>query len=327
MHFIFCINEHLNGKLKGETIYPGSGNVPQYSASYTYSNTQQGSVLYPKCIATFLPNLFWRKVNFHFGFFRKFVTWTYLTSKSETFYNSSGSVTNSNTTTYTYNESNYQPATKTVSNGHQSEKTRYWYPLDDGNPSSGLSFLKDRNYLSEVTAVYNYRNNVFIGGKKYNYTLNGGIPVVSRCYSILPGFTDVLELNVTDYDGYGNIQQYQKKNGTPVTIIWSYRHQLPIMEIVGKTYDDLRPVFNVISLLENAPTPSESTIKELHKNISRFPDAHVTAYLYSPWHTVSRVIMPNGQELSYDYDGEGRLIRSSDLIGTLQEYQYKYKNQ
>ena len=71
-----------------------------------------------------------------------------------------------------------------------------------------------------------------------------------------------------------------------------------------------------------------STIKAVYNNIKQtWPDAHVTAYLYSPWHTVSRVIMPNGQEMTYDYDGEGRLVRAGDLMGTLQEYQYKYKVQ
>ena len=31
--------------------------------------------------------------------------------------------------------------------------------------------------------------------------------------------------------------------------------------------------------------------------------------------------------MTYDYDGEGRLVRAGDLMGTLQEYQYKYKVQ
>ena len=328
--FYYSTNGHLNGKLKDETIYSGN-ETSQYHAHYTYGSTRVESVLYPKCIATFLPDLFLDEVNFHLAFFRKNVYWDYLTSKSETFYNSSGNVTNSNTTTYTYNESNYQPATKTVNNGLQSEKTRYWYPTDADNPSSGLSILTNKNYLSEVTGIDIYRNNTYTTGSRYHYALSNSMPVVSRCLSIFPDGSTAVEMDVNSYDGYdssGNIQQYQKKDGTPVTIIWSYKYQLPIMEIVGKTYSQVLSAASNVSQLGSMLSPSYSTIKAVYNNIKQtWPDAHVTAYLYSPWHTVSRVIMPNGQEMTYDYDGEGRLVRAGDLMGTLQEYQYKYKVQ
>jgi len=318
---------YLNGKIKKETICSGTG-TPIYVANYTYTSDKLRSVLYPKCIPTHLIGFEYHAAKYHLAFFRKFITWTYLTSKSETFYNSSGSAVSNKTTTYTYNPSNYQPSTKTVCNGHQSEKTRYWYPLDAGNPSSGLSFLTDKNCLSEVTGIDIYRNNTYATGSRYNYVLISSMPVVNSCLSILPNGSTVREMEVNGYDDSGNIRQYKKKNGTPVTIIWSYRHQLPVMEIVGKTYSQVLSVASAVSQLGNMQSPSYSTIKTLYEQICQgCPDAHVTAYLYSPWHTVSRVIMPNGQVLSYDYDGEGRLIRSSDLIGTLQEYQYKYKNQ
>lgn len=321
---------HLNGKLKKETRYSDTGKTA-YVADYSYSSVRQGSVLYPKCFPTHLVGFEYLEAKYHLGFFRKFIEWSYLTSRSETFYNSSGNVTNSNTTTYTYNEANYQPATKTVNNGLQSEKTRYWYPTDADNPSSGLSILTNKNYLSEVTGIDIYRNNTYTTGSRYHYALSNSMPVVSRCLSIFPDGSTAVEMDVNSYDGYdssGNIQQYQKKDGTPVTIIWSYKYQLPIMEIVGKTYSQVLSAASNVSQLGSMLSPSYSTIKAVYNNIKQtWPDAHVTAYLYSPWHTVSRVIMPNGQEMTYDYDGEGRLVRAGDLMGTLQEYQYKYKVQ
>jgi YD repeat-containing protein len=50
-----------------------------------------------------------------------------------------------------------------------------------------------------------------------------------------------------------------------------------------------------------------------------------TAYEYSPWYTVSCVIMPNGNKTRYSYDSYGRLEEVSDINGKkLQKYSYNY---
>ena len=62
----------------------------------------------------------------------------------------------------------------------------------------------------------------------------------------------------------------------------------------------------------------------LRKNL---PDALVTAYTYSPWHTVSEIIQPNGNKTKYAYDSYGRLEETKDINDkTLQKYSYNYKN-
>ena len=55
------------------------------------------------------------------------------------------------------------------------------------------------------------------------------------------------------------------------------------------------------------------------------PNAHVTAYMYSPWHGVSRIIAPNGHDVTYSYDNSGRLEKIGDPQGITQKYQYNYK--
>jgi len=315
---------YLNGKLKKETRYSDTGST-MYIADYTYASEKLGSVLFPKCIPTHLPGFKLAAERYDLAFYRKFFTWSYPTSKSETFYNSSGSTTESNTTTYSYNSQNYQLAEQTVGDGLNTTRTCFWYSTD--GKSSGTSYLTSKHNLTEVTGIDTYKNSVFVGGSKYNYTANNGIPVVSTCYSILPNSskTNVLEMSVVSYDGYGNIREYQKKNGTPVTIIWSYNHQLPVMEIVGKTYNEVKNASSTVANLESSTDVSASTLKSLHATLrSQLSDAYVTAISYNQWHQVSCIVNPNGYETNYSYSF-GRLTQASDASGAIQKYTYNYK--
>ena len=146
-------------------------------------------------------------------------------------------------------------------------------------------------------------------------------------------------MKVTSYDDYGNIREYTKKNGTPVTIIWSYNHQLPILEIVGKTYNDVTKTFTFIHELEEAKTIDNTcplgSMEAIHTSINSAykggfnkgaAEAYVTAYEYSPWGTVSRIIKPNGLRVEYVYDTYGRLKETKENGGVIQRYSYNYKN-
>lgn len=317
---------HLNGRLKKETVYSGTGS-PTYAAEYTYSSVRQGSVLYPKCIPTHLPGFKLAAEKYDLAFFRKFIAWSFLTSKKEIYYDNCGTVIRSDTTTYSYNSSNYQLAMQTVSDGLHSESTRYWYPSDNGNASTGLCHLIDMHHISEVTGIDIRRDNVYTTRSRYNYTLSNNLPVVNSCYSILPNSTAVLQLQVISYDSAGNIREYCKKDGTPVTLIWSYNHQYPIIEVVGKTYTEVQSASSAVSLLQNNSMVSYTTLKSVHNSLQRLSGALVTAYLYSPFHSVSRIIYPNGYETIYGYDIYGRLEKESDASGTLKKYQYNYQSQ
>ncbi|MBR5989154.1 MAG: RHS repeat protein [Prevotella sp.] len=324
-----CYNGHLNGKLKKETIYSENNKV-QYMADYSYEDTIISSVLYPVCIPAFFPKDRLCTLNYNTALFQKASYWCYLTRKNESYYDINGNKTTSKTTSFAYDSSNYQPSEQTVSDGTNSQKVKYWYPSTSGNKSAGLSYLTNKNCLSEVTGIDQYRNNKFTGGSRYDYTtkssLPNNLPVVSKCHSILPDNSKVLQMTVTDNDSCGNIREYKLKDGTPVTIIWSYNHQHPIMEIVGSTYANVKAKVSAVASLESSSSISYSTLMSVYTSLKTgLPDAHVTAYLYSPWHSVSRIIAPNGYETTYNYDNEGRLVEARDPQGILQKYQYNYK--
>ena len=325
----YCDKGHLNGKLKKETLYSENNKV-QYMADYFYNSTKLASVLYPKCVPSFFPFYNLQSINYYLAFFRKNAMWCYLASKSETFYDIAGTKTTSKTTSFTYDSSCYQPSEQTVSDGTNTQKVKYWYPSTSGNKSAGLSYLTNKNCLSEVTGIDLYKNSKFTGGSRYDYTtdikLPNNMPVVSKCLSILPDNSTVLQMTVTDYDNSGNIREYKKMDGTPVTIIWSYNHQYPIMEIVGSTYENVKAKASTVTSLESAQDVSYNTLKSVFTSLkTALPDAYVTAYLYNLWHSVSCIISPNGYETTYDYDNEGRLVKASDHTGVLQKYQYNYK--
>lgn len=325
---------HLNGMIKNESVYNGS--VLASTTQYDYGSMPIDTIYYQKCLPLHLPSIEKTVVNYNQTFFRKCNTWTYLTSKTETLYDSKGNKTTSNTTSFQYNPTNYQLSDLSVTDGTNTSRTHYYYPSD--KKVAGYQCLNDAHKISELTAIDTYRNENYAGGSMFNYCKwkNTNLPVVNECYSITPSKAKILDMKVdpsNGYDNYGNIRQYTKKDGTDVTIIWSYNHQLPIMEIVGSTYTEVcNKAKNVknISSLENASFVSETTMSSIHATLRKdLPNALVTAYTYSPWLSVSQIIKPNGEKTAYSYDSYGRLSTVLDAnqstFQPLQIYNYNYK--
>ena len=321
---------YMNGKIKKEYIYSGTDTLV-YAMDYSYHHDRLGSILFPKSIPCFfgIDGVGVSGGKFNVTMYRHYNIWCRLGGKTEKRYDGQGKLLSSTNTTYIYNSYNHQVAQQTVANSVDSLRTSYWYPSD--KKVTGYSNLVNSHNISEVMAVDTYRNGVYTGGSKYVYTMDAGIPVVNRCYSILPNKDCITEMNVTSYDGHGNIREYRKKDGTPVTIIWSYNHQLPILEIVGCTYGEACAAATSLASLESAPSVSETAMTSLHSTLMNgLHDALVTAYTYSPWRSVSQSIKPNGEKTVYSYDEYGRLQIVLDANQSnyrpLQEYNYNYKN-
>ena len=327
---------YLNGKLESEKLYQKDTLI--CSTRYNYNDKRQGSVLFPNATPLFFNvyGLGIQDAKIMVTMYRHNNIWCYLTSKTETLYDKNGQPLSSNTTSFQYNPTNYQLSDQSVTDGTNTSRTLYSYPA-----SNTLRFMQ--HILSEVDGVETYRNGTFTGGSKYIFKVHknpqtgASFSVVDSCCSILPNRSRVREMKVTSYDDYGNIREYKKKDETPVTIIWSYNHQLPIMEIVGSTYtevcnkvkDKINDKSKYIPSLETASSVDEDTMSSIH-NILRegSPNTLVTAYTYSPWHSVSQIIKPNGDKVKYNYDQYGRLEKTSDINDNiLQKYTYNYKKE
>jgi len=271
-------------------------------------------------------------MKYDLAFYRKFYEWVYLTGKKETTYNEDRTCSNVETS-YSYNKANHQVSSQLVETGRNRQKVCYYFPSDSIDVNN-TKLLNSVHKISELTSVDTYLNGVYLGGTEYRYSLHGqtGLPVVSRCYSIKPDRQKVLELeadSITGYDDYGNILEYKRKDGIPVSIVWSYNHQFPVMEIVGMRRSDCNPeIRKMIDALEtkDGSTDIKSDVEKLHEKIRKLPCTMVTAYVYGPWNTVSNIIKPNGYKASYDYDKYGRLKSVSDEHGVIQDYDYHYGN-
>ena len=325
---------YLNGKIANEYIYSETNKLIS-STSYDYNRKKLGSILFPKSIPSFfgIDGIGVSNGKFDVSMYRYFNIWCYLTSKKSTVYDSNGKNPKTTTASFTYNSSNYQTSEQTLTDGVNTSRTRYYYPIDSDNKSTGLSYLTNKHNISEVTAIDSYRNGKFVGGSRYNYTQNANIPVVDSCYSILPDSskTAVLDMTVTAWDGYGNIREYKQKNGTPVTVLWSYGHRYPVMEIVGLTYSEVKnAASSAVTSLESQSISAGGTISNsvvsLH-NTLKTQNAYVTGVIYDSRFNVSAVIRPNGYKNYYNYDSYGRLTSVVDpLSGILKKYSYNYKN-
>lgn len=43
--------------------------------------------------------------------------------------------------------------------------------------------------------------------------------------------------------------EYKGKDGVPVTLLWSYNYQCPVMKIVGATYNEMKSLSSYVALL------------------------------------------------------------------------------
>lgn len=178
--------------------------------------------------------------------------------------------------------------------------------------------------MSKITGQEFYRNGTFTGGGRYDFTQSNGLPVINKCYSIIPDRTLVTEATVDAYDEHGNILQYEGKDGVPVTLLWSYNYQCPVMKIVGVTYAEMKGLSSYVASLGGRNYLSKSMLLSIYE-AARNKGCQTTAYVYDERLNISSVINPNGYETSYSYDSEGRLESVRDHIGVLHGYSYNFK--
>ena len=331
-----------NGKLVETATFSAEG-VPMLKKQYSFTTfgdnpTIEDIVFFPwaRCL-NMNPGSSALEVYYKYSLYPKYPKSVLPSIVRETHY-ANGSPVRTIATSYSYKESNFRPASVKTSSTAGNIRTIYRYPDDSDVSNSNATVLTNTHCISEVVMAKQYRNNTLVGGYRNVYSaLSDGLPVVSKNYSIQSNNTEVLELDITSHDAYGNVREYKKKDGTPVSIIWSYNHQHPVLEIVGCTYNELTAdaeVSRIISTLERKSDVSIEDMRKWHRQLQSVNTTPrmCTAYIYSPWHTLSYVIMPNGHETRYDYDSAGRLETVSELSADgqnhipLKQFEYNYIN-
>lgn len=132
------------------------------------------------------------------------------------------------------------------------------------------------------------------------------------------------------YDQYGysngqeiKLTQYTMENGIPVSIIWGYKNQFPIAKVVGATNEELSNYIQVANGIDSDNSIFPILFDEMRPN---FPNAQITNYTYDPLIGITRIIQPNGQEESYEYDEFKRLKTIKNHYGeVIKTFEYNYK--
>ena len=112
----------------------------------------------------------------------------------------------------------------------------------------------------------------------------------------------------------GNLVNAKGRDGINNSFIWGYNKSLPIVKVVGATYDDLSSAYTAvggnISLIRNQPTVSK---------------AFLSTYNHSPLMGLTSVANPNYRFTNYEYDKLFRLLRIRDHDNNiLKQWQYQF---
>lgn len=191
--------------------------------------------------------------------------------------------------------------------------------------------VKNRNVYNQFTfpTVSSTNQNVILGTKEEN-SLDG-----TNFYSS----EEVTKIGVN-----GNVIEKKYSGNIYETIIWGYKHSLPIAKIYGASYQQVMQAFNldpnnVGSYLDldivkksdlDIDSSSEATFVnalEIFKNKTELKDFQVTTYTYDPLIGVKNTIQPSGAKEIFVYDTNNRLEKVLDRDNNIiKEYNYNLNN-
>lgn len=188
----------------------------------------------------------------------------------------------------------------------------------------------NRNLNDKVLEEITYKDNNIVRALGYKYDIEHGNVVLREILSYEKGngnfitSTNGFEFNggyttrviLEDYNNEGKLLQQRLENGSPVSFIWGYNNNYPVVKGENILYQDLQTAYNASQgvAFENALRSHSLTSNAL-----------ITTFKYDPLVGVIKTIDPKGLEVNYNYNLLNRLINIKDEDqNILQEYEYNY---
>jgi YD repeat-containing protein len=134
-------------------------------------------------------------------------------------------------------------------------------------------------------------------------------------------------LQFTKYDANGNLVEQSKSNNVITSYLWGYGGTVPVVEVVGASYQTISGMVSSSVLSDVNPDPStlRSQLNAIRTGLSS-TNALVTTYTYNPMLGISSVTDPNNRTSYFEYDAFGRLQLIKDKDGNIvKTFEYKYK--
>jgi YD repeat-containing protein len=210
--------------------------------------------------------------------------------------------------------------------------TRFNYALDLASGDNSATLLKNSRVFGEVMETIQTKNDNYIGAGKTNYQLENTLCVPdSKVVSSTDPENYYTQLSYDKYDNTGNLLQYTTISGISTAIIWSYKNQLPVAEIIGATYDQVMDAFGRANIFVESINfgfgyPSDDVFRSQFESLRMaLPGIQIKFYTYGLF-GVSSISDPNGSTTYYEYDDLGRLkiIRNTDKE-IVKSYTYNFK--
>ena len=206
---------------------------------------------------------------------------------------------------------------------YQHETTPYsdspYHMLD--YPASVKTLYADNFYapaaLRYITSAVKYEYSNFDGVIKPHCVKEALLdePTVS---TKLPMLTYRTSVKYESRDALGNPTQIEDVSGVVICYIWGYNGRYPVLRAVGTTYEELK---TALGITDNAPLSGAlSAVQEAA--VRRMSGIYVDTYDYTPDVGMIRHTDIAGRTYTYQYDYAGRLMRTDDPLGCLQEYNY-----
>ncbi|MGV0923421.1 hypothetical protein [Empedobacter tilapiae] len=238
-------------------------------------------------------------------------------------------------TNYNYDSQNHLQLSKQTTQNSKNETltTEYQYPPDlvsGYEQSSLMEEMTDKNMIANPIITTSKNGETVLSEQRILYQLfpgvNENLILPKYVYSKKGEKTTVDDRKITynSYDTKGNLLQYTLENGIPVSIIWGYNEQYPVLKVEGATYSQVVSKFD--SGLLGAIKNGDLTSTSFNGLRNTLPNTMITSYTYKPLVGVTSITGPNGQTEYYKYDAANRLeeIRN-DRQEVLKTFQYNYK--
>jgi YD repeat-containing protein len=210
----------------------------------------------------------------------------------------------------------------TVSNGDK-EETVYKYPFQlTGSANEGALYASmcSQNLLFPITIKKTNQSSILssttvASSEKNQYAVqsNGKIALDQYCYSQSDSTENRLQYY---YYPNGKIKGLMQDSTLCTVFIWGYKWQYPVMKIEGMDPTELTSRWEAatnIGLIQfsNSPTLNETTLYTV-RHAFESSQCLVTTYLFDPLTGMTRMVGPDGVEISYIYDALGRLTETND---------------
>ncbi|MDH6343986.1 YD repeat-containing protein [Parabacteroides sp. PFB2-12] len=231
---------------------------------------------------------------------------------------------------YGYNNRN-QLSNKYVTNSKGTTYvTSYEYPQSN-SANSVFQEMATANIISPVvaeTVSLSSTTGTKVSGHKIDYGTfpPNGIYMPSQLHELRTATSSYMpKEQVLSYTKYGKPEEVLGVDGVYTTYLWSYNQRYLVAEIKNARYSQVSNLSGVSSVLASSG-PTDASIVSMGNTLrNNLKNAMVTIFTHKPLVGVTSMTDPKGLTIYYEYDPLGRLIRTYEAAGTIQSFQYNYK--